>query len=363
MSAPQYTPCEDKSATFTGWASTGTATLKPWSYHPRPLGPKDVEIEITHGGCCGSDIHTITSGWGELTLGPVITGHEIIGKIAAAGPESGHQVGDVVGAGGLIDSCGQCVECERHQEQLCAQKTFVFNDTFKDGRGGLSYGGFADRIRANGDFVYKVPSNISPAEAAPLFCAGLTTYAPLRDHGAGPDKTLGVIGIGGLGHMAIQWAAAMKCKEVVAISTSDRKRDEAFKLGATKFINSKNPEEFKAALMSMDIVVCTSIDKNADWGELLSLVANGGKFIMLAMPESLMVIPPAALLFRQVSIVGSLIGGRNTTAEMLDFASKHNVRPWIEKMPMSDANAAIKHMMEGGPRYRVVMETEAGAKM
>ncbi|KAG0331299.1 hypothetical protein BG005_005838, partial [Podila minutissima] len=134
---------------------------------------------------------------------------------------------------------------------------------------------------------------------APLFCAGLTTYAPLRDYGAGPDKTIGVIGIGGLGHMAIQWAAAMKCKEIVAISTSDRKRVEAFKLGATKFVNSKNPEEFKAATMSLDIVLCTSIDKNADWGDLLSLVANGGKFIMLALPESDMVIPPAALIFRQ----------------------------------------------------------------
>ncbi|KAF9425830.1 hypothetical protein BGZ94_007181 [Podila epigama] len=359
----KYQPCEDKSTTFTGWASTGTAHLKKWSYHPRPLGPKDIEIEITHGGCCGSDIHTITSGWGELQLGPAIVGHEIVGKVAAAGPESGHKVGDLVGVGAMVDACGHCHECKNGNNQLCDKKAFTYNDTFKDGRGGLTYGGYADRVRVNGHYAYKLPDNISPAEAAPLFCAGVTTYAPLKRHGAGPNTRVGVIGIGGLGHLALQWAAALKCKEVVAISTSDNKREEAKKLGATKFINSKNPQEFKDAAHSLDLLVCSSFDKNADWGALLSLVANNGKLILLALPEAPLQIPAGALLTRQVSIVGSLIGGHNVTAEMLEFASKTGVRPWIEKMPMSDANAAIKHMMEGRPRYRVVMETEAAASL
>ena len=178
-------------------------------------------------------------------------------------------------------------------------------------------------------------------------------------HGAGPGKKVGIIGIGGLGHLGIQWAAALKCDEVVAISTSDSKREESKKLGATKFVNSKNEAELTAAAQSMDIILCTSFDKNADWAALLNLVANNGKMVLLALPEAPLVIPAGAFIMRQVAMVGSAIGGREIVQEMLKFASAHNVRPWIEKMPMSDANAAVKHMMEGRPRYRVVMETAA----
>jgi len=199
--------------------------------------------------------------------------------------------------------------------------------------------------------------------AAPLLCAGITTYAPLIQYKAGPGKKVGVIGIGGLGHVAIQWAAALKCDEVVAISSSDSKREESKKLGATKFVNSKNEAEMKAAAQSMDIILCTSFDKNADWGALLSLVANNGKMVILALPEAPLTIEAGAFVQRQVSMVGSLIGGKKMTREMLDFAAKHNVRPWIEKMPMSDCNAAVKHVIEGHPRYRVVMETAAAAKV
>ncbi|KAG0248638.1 hypothetical protein BG011_010067 [Mortierella polycephala] len=353
---------QDQSVTFNGWASTGTAHLKQWSYHPRPLGPKDVEMEISHCGICGSDIHTITSGWGELKNGPCISGHEIVGKVVAKGDSSHHQIGDLVGVGAMVDSCDDCKECNNGFHQLCLVKGMTYNDTFKDGRGGLTYGGYADRVRVNGEFAFKIPSNISAAEAAPLLCAGVTTYSPLKAHGAGPGKTVGVIGIGGLGHLAIQWAHAMKCDEVVAISTSDNKREESKKLGASKFVNSKNPEEVAAAAKSMDIIICTSFDKNANWGELLQLVANRGKLVLLALPEAPLSIPANALLSREVSIVGSLIGGKEMVQEMLQFASEHNVRPWIEKMPMSDANAAIKRMMEGRPRYRIVMETEAASR-
>lgn len=159
--------------------------------------------------------------------------------------------------------------------------------------------------------------------------------------------------------MGLQWAATLKCDEVVAISSSDSKREDALKLGATKFVNSQNEAEVKACAQSMDIILCTSFEKNADWGVLLSLVANNGKMVLLAMPEAPLTIPPGAFIFRQVSMVGSLIGGMTMVRKMLDFAAAHNVRPWIEKMPMSDANAAVKHVMEGRPRYRVVMETAA----
>ncbi|KAG0042560.1 hypothetical protein BGZ83_000312 [Gryganskiella cystojenkinii] len=355
-----FKPCEDHFATFHGWASTGTPHLKQWSYHPRPIGPKDVEIEISHCGICGSDIHTITEGWGKITR-EVLPGHEIVGRVVAAGPKSHHKVGELVGAGAMVDACGECVDCKKGNDNLCSKRGFTYNDTFKDGRGGRTYGGYADRVRVNSDYVFKIPAKISAAEAAPLLCAGVTTYAPLIHHGAGPGKRVGVIGIGGLGHLGIQWAAALKCDEVVAISTSDSKREEAKKLGATKFVNSKNEAELKAAAQSMDIILCTSFDKNADWGALLSLVANNGKLVLLAMPEKALTIPPGAFIHRQVSMVGSLIGGKHDVQQMLNFAAAHNVRPWIEKMPMSDANAAVKHVMEGRPRYRVVMETAAAA--
>ncbi|KAF9904964.1 hypothetical protein BX616_001135 [Lobosporangium transversale] len=353
---------EDTSATFTGWASTGTANLKPFSYHPRPLGPKDVEIEITHCGICGSDIHTITEGWGKLKNGPCIPGHEIVGKIVATGSDnSPHKIGDLVGVGAMVDSCRSCEECKTGFDQFCEAKAFTYNDTFKDGRGGYTYGGYADRVRVNGEFVFKIPSQISPAEAAPLLCAGITTYTPLKQYGAGPGKKVGVIGIGGLGHLGIQWARAMNCDEVVAISTSDSKRDEAKQLGATKFINSKKPEEMKAAAKSLDIIICTSFALDSDWAQLLSLVANHGKFVLLALPEKPIKVPGNSLISRGVSMVGSLIGGKEMVAEMLQFAAEKNVRPWIEKMPMNDANAAVKHMMEGRPRYRIVMETETAS--
>jgi len=158
-----FKPCEDHSVTFTGWASTGTPDLKPWGYHPRPLGPKDIEIEISHCGICGSDIHTITGGWGPLKE-HVIVGHEIVGKVAAVGADAHHKVGDIVGVGGLADACGECKDCKAGNEQLCAKKSFVFNDNFKDGRGGKSYGGFADRVRVHGDFAHKIPEKISHAE-------------------------------------------------------------------------------------------------------------------------------------------------------------------------------------------------------
>ncbi|KAG0197920.1 hypothetical protein BGX28_008584 [Mortierella sp. GBA30] len=343
---------EDNSASFTGWASARTANLKTWSYHPRPLGLKDVEIAITHCGICGSDVHTITEGWGRLQLGPCIPGHEIVGKVVAKGDKCHHQIGDLVGAGPVIDSCGECRECKAGVDNFCRKRTNTYNDIYKDERGGKSYGGYANRVRANGDFFHKIPSEISAAEAASLLCAGITKYAPLKHYGAGPGKTVGVIGIGGLGHLGIQWASAMKCDQVVAISTSDSKREEAKKLGATKFINVKNPEEMNAAAASMNIILCTSCDTDQDWSLVLNLVATRGTFVMFAAPEAPMIVTPFALIPWEIKVAGSAAGSTKDMKEMFQFASKTMF------MPMSDANAAVKHLMEGRPRYRIVMETE-----
>ncbi|KAF9939386.1 hypothetical protein BGZ65_010691 [Modicella reniformis] len=185
----------------------------------------------------------------------------------------------------MVDSCGDCRFCKDDGDHFCRHKTFTFNDTYRDGRGGLTYGGIADRIRLNGAFAFKIPPQISPAEAAPLLCAGITTYSPLKRFNAGPGKKVGVIGIGGLGHMALQWAHAMECDEVVAISTSDSKREESMKLGASKFVNLKNPEELQTLAGSLDIVLCTSFAKDTNWDQLLQLVAKHGTIVLLAIPE------------------------------------------------------------------------------
>ncbi|KAF9955071.1 hypothetical protein BGZ72_004026 [Mortierella alpina] len=354
---------EDRSVSFTGWASTGTPELKKWNYHPRPLGPEDIEVEISHSGICGTDIHAITSEYGPPLNGRCIPGHEIVGKVVAKGSDSRHQIGELVGVGGTCDTCGDCRECKTGFSQLCDKRTRTYNDTYKDGRDGASYGGFADRVRVNSNYAFRIPAQISPAEAAPLLCAGISTYAPLKRYGAGPGKRVGVMGIGGLGHLGIQWARAMKCDEVVAISTSDTKREEAHKLGATKFVNSKNPKDMKAAAMSMDILLCTAYDKTQPWNDILQLVAKNGHFVLLAAPEPSFRVPGFIFMINQISLVGSLSGGKETMQEMLEFAAIHNVRPWIEKMPMSNANAAIKYMMEGRPRYRIVMQTAAASRL
>ncbi|KAG0288713.1 hypothetical protein BGZ98_004165 [Dissophora globulifera] len=354
---------EDTSVSFKGWASTGTAVLSEFTYHPRPFGPKDVEIEITHCGICGSDIHTITEGWGKHTHGPVIPGHEIVGKVVAVGSNARHKIGDLVGAGAMVDACGDCKDCNTGYQQQCAQKSSTYNDVFKDGRGGNTYGGYADRVRINGDYLFKIPSDISPAEAAPLLCAGITTFAPLKRHGAGPGKKVGVIGIGGLGHLGIQWARALEADEVVAISTSDSKREEAKKLGATGFVNVRNPEEMEAAAGTLDIVLCTSFGADQSWDELISLVASQGNFIVVALPEKPMSVDCWTFIGRGISITGSFIGGSEAMEEMFQYASAKNVRPWIETRPMTEANEGVKYVMEGRPRYRVVLETEAATRL
>ncbi|KAF9957374.1 hypothetical protein BGZ72_001864 [Mortierella alpina] len=357
-----HTSSEDSSVSFNGWASTGTPELKRWSYHPRPLAPNDVEIEITHCGICGTDVHTMTGGWGPLQYGPCIPGHEIIGKVVAKGAQNQLQIGDVVGVGAMCDACGNCEQCNQGRDQLCSKRAYTYNDIYRDERGGKTYGGYADRVRANGEYVFKIPPQISAAEAAPLLCAGVTTFAPLKRFGAGPGKRVGVIGIGGLGHLAIQWARAMNCDEVVAMSSSDNKREEAKKLGATKFVNVKKEEELQSLNKYLDIIVCTSDDKNQDWGKLLSLVRPRGTVVILALPEAPMSIPAYELLSHEVSLAGSAIGSAGAVREMLQFAAEKNVRPWIEKMSMSDPNAAVKHMMEGRPRYRIVMEVDAASR-
>ncbi|CAG8464779.1 6667_t:CDS:10 [Cetraspora pellucida] len=343
---------------FHGYAAFDKESeLKPYSYTPKPLGDEDLEVGISHCGICGSDLHTMRSGW-RPTLYPAILGHEIVGNILKKGSKvSNFNIGDRVGISCQVHSCGECVECTTGYDQLCAKRVFTYNDMWKDAEGVptkyQSQGGYSDKIRAHSRFVFHIPEEISSAEACPLLCAGLSTFAPLKRHKVGPGNKVGISGIGGLGHMAIQWAAKMGA-EVTAISHSE-KRDEAIKLGATHFLNISDPIDVKKFTHTQDIILSTSCNPQADWSKYMNLIKNHGTLILIGLPEAPLQIPVFAFM-RFVKVEGSLIGGSQEIKDMLAFAVKHNVRPWIQKIPMKDINEGIKIVRNGKAKYRVVLE-------
>ncbi|CAG8561578.1 14535_t:CDS:2 [Dentiscutata heterogama] len=329
--------------------------LKPYSYTPKPLGDEDIEVEISHCGICGSDLHTIRSGWFS-TLYPAIVGHEIIGKVSRKGSKvDDFNVGDRVGIGCLVYSCGECDECTTGYNQLCDKMVLTYNDMWKDAEGVpteyQTHGGYADKIRAHSGSVFHIPKEISSAEATSFFCAGVTTFTPLKHHNVGPGIKVGVEGIGGLGHLAIQWAAKMGA-EVTAIS---EKRDEAIKLGATHFLNVMDQDDIKKFTRSQDIIISTSSNPNTDWSKYMNLIRNHGTLVLLGLPEVPLQIPAYSFM-RSIKVEGSLIGGSQDIKDMLEFAVKHNVRPWIQKVPMKEVNEGINIVHNGKARYRVVLE-------
>ncbi|RIB23427.1 chaperonin 10-like protein [Gigaspora rosea] len=332
--------------------------LKPYSYTPKPLGDEDIEVEISHCGICGSDLHTIRSGWFP-TIYPAIVGHEIVGKVLKKGSKvTDFNIGDRVGIGCQVYSCGKCDECNVGYNQLCSKMVFTYNDVWKDAEGVptqyQAHGGYADKIRAHSDSVFHIPKEISSAEACPLLCAGLTTFLPLKHHKVGPGNKVGIVGIGGLGHLAIQWAAKMGA-EVTAISQSDKKRDEAIKLGATHFMNASDPNDVKKFTHSLDIILTTSGDSNTDWTKYMNLIKNRGTLVLIGLPDAPIPIPAFAFM-RFIKVEGTLTGGSQDMKDMLEFAVKHNIRPLIQKVPMKDVNEGVKMVLNGKARYRIVLE-------
>jgi len=349
-------PVDDKT-TFKGFASSGGSTLHQITFSPRPLGPKDVEIDIWYSGICGSDIHVLEEDWCKLN-GEVVPGHQIAGTVAAAGSEAHYKVGDRVGASLVIDACMDCDECKNGQEQYCSKKIVTYKDSFKDGCPAPPYGGFANRIRLNSGFVYKVPDEIQLAQAAPLFCAGVTTYTALCKYGAGSAKSVGVLGVGALGHLAIQFAKAMGSKETVAISDSDVKSEDVDKLGATRMIDFSNKDHLKAEHHKFDLLLVNSFGKSTDWGDILSLVSNHGTVVVLGLSKDPINIPTMPFVHRDLKIVSSFQGGRKDFKDMLAFAVKHNIRPWIVKKPFDKINDAIELQKQNTARYCIVLEAD-----
>ncbi|OQR91859.1 alcohol dehydrogenase GroESlike domain containing protein [Thraustotheca clavata] len=331
--------------------------VEPHTFTPRPFDDDyDVEIKITHCGICASDIHAITGGRGQCTY-PLVPGHEIVGHIVRIGNQVDpvkFAIGTRVGVGAQCSSCLSCHQCHRHREQLCNQRVNTYNSKTKDGY--ITQGGYADYYRCHANFVIPIPSELPSEIAAPMLCAGVTTYVPLKDHGAGPGKKVGVVGIGGLGHMGIQWAVALGA-EVTAISSSSRKEELCKQeLGAHHYLDMSNAEVMKAAAQQFDILLVTANGLDTNWGTFFDLVATEGKFILVAAPDTPISFYFYSIIPRQINLVGSIIGSPAQIEEMFAFAIEKNVRSIVQVMPMAQATEALHKVHDGQARFRIVLE-------
>jgi len=328
-------------------AHAAGAELLPFKYDPGELGPQEVEIAITHCGICHSDLHLIANDWG-ISQYPFIPGHEIVGSGAAAGAEvKSLRVGQRVGLGWQSNSCGICEWCTRGMENLClaAEGTCVHR-----------HGGYADRVRANARFVIPIPDALDSEHTAPLLCAGITVYNPLRTHGINPSSRVGIVGIGGLGHLAIQFAHVFGA-DVTAFSTSAAKEEEARALGADHFVNARESKALKEVAGTMDFVLST-INADQDWGVYVQALRPTGTLCFVGVPPSPVTLHAFPLISGLRSITGNPTGSPYRLKEMLDVAARHGVKAKTESFPMAKANTAIEKVKKNKVRYRAVLSNK-----
>jgi uncharacterized zinc-type alcohol dehydrogenase-like protein len=325
-------------------------TLVPFTYDQSELGDHDVRVSVTHCGLCFTDIHGIDNYYGVVTY-PFVPGHEIVGYVSEIGKApSGIRVGDRVGIGWLGRSCGECEWCKSGEEQLCLD--IVQAGTW------IPYGGFASSVVVDSRFAYLLPDAMPSEVAAVLMCAGVTVYNPLRLHGKQGRQKVGIIGIGGLGHLAIQFAHALGY-EVTVISSSPSKKDEALAFGADRFVVSDDEASLQKLEFYFDLLLCTA-HGNINWEWLLTILKKRGKLVLNGFPD--VAFNSTDLVVHELSITGSFLSNRATTREMLSFAQAHLIRPWTELMPMSKVNEAIDRLKQNKVRYRIVLVNDiAGA--
>ncbi|MES2938602.1 MAG: NAD(P)-dependent alcohol dehydrogenase [Pseudomonadota bacterium] len=336
--------------TIQAWAALEQGqALRPYSYEPGPLGPEDVEIAVDYCGICYSDIALIDNEWLPPTRYPLVPGHEVVGRVTAAGAQAkGVREGDRVGLGWYAGSCGTCRRCLRGENNMCAkrQPTIV-------GR----HGGFAQRVRAQWPWCMKLPETMESRRSGPLLCAGVTVFSPLYMHGVKPTHRVGVVGIGGLGHLALQFARAWGC-EVTALTTSPAKFDEARALGAHKVVLTSDTQAMAALAGTFDFLL-VSARGFAGWDQLIDTIAPGGRLHQVGVvTEQIPVRVRPFLMAWQRSISGSSTGSTSSVAEMLDFAARHDIVPRIEQFAMRDVNAALDRVRSGEARYRVVLASD-----
>jgi len=336
------------STTFNGYAvTTKGGSLEPYEFDPGELGPEQVEIAVESCGICHSDLSMIDNDWGQSKY-PLVPGHEAVGRISAVGDQvKGHKIGDLVGLGWMSSSCMHCAQCLSGNHNLCpnSESTIV-------GR----QGGFADKVRCHWVWAVPLPEGLDPVAAGPLFCGGTTVFNPIVQFGVLPTDKVGVVGIGGLGHMALQFLAKWGC-EVTAFTSSDSKREEAMKLGAHKVVNSTDKSQLRKIAGTLDFVIST-VNVPLDWNAILGSLGPKGRLHLVGAVLEPIPVGAFSLIGGQKSISGSPVGSPATQAKMLDFSARHGIAPVIEKFPMSRVNDAIEHLRSGKARYRIVLEND-----
>ena len=342
-------------------AQSADSPLAPFTIERREPGPRDVEIDILFCGVCHSDLHQARDEWGG-SIFPMVPGHEIVGRVSRIGSDvTAHKVGDAVGVGCFVDSCRTCPPCSAGEQQHCDfGMSGTYNgferdpDTHRFDRTRPTYGGYSTRMVVDSDYVLRIPAGLPLDRAAPLLCAGITTYAPLRRFNVGPGHRVAVVGLGGLGHMAVKLAVAMGA-HVTVLSSSEGKRADAMGLGAHAFEVMRSPEAFEPLAKMFDVIIDT-VSATHDYNAYLSLLKFNGAMVLLGIPETPAPVAAGVLIMQRRTLTGSLIGGIAETQEMLDFCAAHDVACDIELIRMDQINEAYERLLKADVRYRFVID-------
>src|SRR5215467_5622747 len=333
-------------------AASETSLLASTKIRRRDPTDRDVQIEILFCGICHSDLHSVRNEWSEFlaTNYPIVLGHEIVGRVTKVGSAvTKYKAGDLAAVGCMVDSDGTCPQCKAGLEQFCPNMILTFNSPDKH-LGGVTYGGYSESIVVNERFVLRVPPNLKLAGAAPLLCAGITTYSPMRHWGAGKGRKVGVVGLGGLGHMGVKFAHAFGA-HVVVFTTSPNKKEDALRLGADETVVSRNENEMKKHTGSFDFILDT-VSADHDINAYLNLLAIDGNLTLVGAPSEPLNVPAFSLIMGRRRLAGSAIGGIAETQEMLDFCGKHKITADVEVIPIQRANEAYERMLKSDVKYR-----------
>ncbi|MFM9368559.1 NAD(P)-dependent alcohol dehydrogenase [Streptomyces sp. Da 82-17] len=335
-------------------APSAKAPLERTTIERRAVGEHDVRIDIKFAGICHSDIHQAREGWGEAIF-PMVPGHEIAGVVSEVGPGvTKFKVGDRVGVGCMVDSCGECEPCTSGREQHCVEGNIqTYNAVGKDGE--PTYGGYSQQVVVTEGFVVRIPDGLALDVAAPLLCAGITTYSPLKHWGAGPGKKVAIVGLGGLGHMGVKIAHALGA-EVTVLSQSLRKKDDGLKLGADHYYATSDPATFEELAGTFDVILST-VSAPLDFGAYLGLLKTGGALVNVGAPEEPIALNLFSLIGGNKILAGSMIGGIAETQEMLDFCAEHGLGAEIELIEAAQINEAYERVLASDVRYRFVIDT------
>ncbi len=338
-------------------APSAKADLEPYSFFRKSVGENDVLIDIHYCGICHSDIHQARDEWGH-GLFPMVPGHEIVGKISQVGSEvDSFKVGDIVGVGCFIDSCRHCENCDDNLEQYCIEgMTPTYNGIERDGIT-PTQGGYSTKIVVDKQYVLRIPDNLPLDAAAPLLCAGITLYSPLRHWHAGPGKRVAIVGLGGLGHIGVKIAHALGAN-VTVLSHSLAKQSDAQRLCADHFYSTADPKSFETLANSFDLMICT-VSAGIDWNQYLKLLKRDGTMVIIGIPEAPVPLEAISLIRGRKSVAGSLIGGIKETQEMLDFCGNHNITADIELIAIQDVNKAYRRVIKSDVRYRFVIDMKS----